>query len=97
MLVGLNNTKKTFKEARYYGKKKYDVNVESLNNLAIHLKVVVQYRMDPKKIQKLTDTDKHLSKLPKEILKIASFHSYLLSEYLIKLIANNEEITNKII
>lgn len=89
--------KKTFEEARYSGQKKYDVNVEFLYHLATQIKAVVQYRMDPKNNQKFTVTDEQLSQLPKEIQQMASFHSYLLSEDLIKLIANNEEIKNKII
>ena len=89
--------KKTFEEARYSGQKKYDVNVEFLYHLATQIKAVVQYRMDPKNNQKFTVTDEELSQLPKEIQQMASFHSYLMSEDLIKLIANNEEIKNKII
>ena len=89
--------KKTFEEARYSGQKKYDVNVEFLYHLVTQIKAVVQYRMDPKNNQKFTVTDEELSQLPKEIQQMASFHSYLLSEDLIKLIANNEEIKNKII
>ena len=89
--------KKTFEEARYSGQKKYDVNVEFLYHLATQIKAVVQYRMDPKNNQKFTVTDEELSQLPKEIQQMASFHPYLLSEDLIKLIANNEEIRNKII
>ncbi len=89
--------KKTFEEARYSGQKKYDVNVEFLYHLATQIKAVVQYRMDPKNNQKFTVTDEELSQLPKEIQQMASFHSYLLSEDLIKLIANSDEIKNKII
>ena len=89
--------KKTFEEARYSGQKKYDVNVEFLYHLATQIKAVVQYRMDPKNNQKFTVTDEELSQLPKEIQQMVSFNSYLLSEDLIKLIANNEEIRNKII
>lgn len=89
--------KKTFEEARYSGQKKYDVNVEFLYHLATQIKAVVQYKMDPKNNQKFTITDEELSHLPKEIQQMASFHSYLMSEDLIKLIANNEEIKNKII
>lgn len=89
--------KKTFEEARYSGQKKYDVNIEFLYHLATQIKAVVQYRMDPKNNQKFTVTDEELSQLPKEIQQMASFHSYLLSEDLIKLIANNEKIKNKIV
>ena len=89
--------KKTFEEARYSGEKKYDVNVEFLYHLATQIKAVVQYTMDPKNNQKFTVTDEELSQLPKEIQQMVSFNSYLLSEDLIKLIANNEEIRNKII
>ena len=89
--------KKTFEEARYSGQKKYDVNIEFLYHLATQIKAVVQYRMDPKNNQKFTVTDEELSQLPKEIQQMASFHSYLMSEELIKLIANNEKIKNKIV
>lgn len=89
--------KKTFEEARYSGQKKYDVNVEFLYHLATQIKAVVQYKMDPKNNQKFTITDEELSKLPKEIQQMTSFHSYLMSEDLVKLIVNNEEIRNKII
>jgi len=89
--------KKTFEEARYSGQKKYDVNVEFLYHLATQIKAVVQYRMDPKNNQKFTVTDDELAQLPEEIKQMASFHSHLMSENLIKLIANNKEIKDKII
>ena len=89
--------KKTFEEARYSGQKKYDVNVEFLYHLATQIKAVVQYRLDPKNNQKFMVTDEELAQLPEEIKLVASFHSHLMSEDLIKLIANNEEIKNKII
>ena len=89
--------KKTFEEARYSGQKKYDVNVEFLYHLATQIKAVVQYKMDPKNNQKFTVTDYELAQLPEEIKQMASFHSHLMSENLIKLIANNKEIKDKII
>ena len=89
--------KKTFEEARYSGQKKYDVNVEFLYHLATQIKAVVQYRMDPKNNQKFTITDEDISHLPKEIQHMASFYSNLMSDNLIKLIANNEDIRNKIV
>ena len=89
--------KKTFEEARYSGEKKYDVNVEFLYHLTTQIKAVVQYRMDPKENQVFTVTDEELAKLPEEIRQLASLNSHLLSEELVKLIANNEEIKNKII
>ena len=88
--------KKTFEEARYSGQKKYDVNVEFLYHLATQIKAVVQYRMDPKNNQKFTVTDDELAQLPEEIKQMAVFHSHLMSEDLIKLIANNKEIKDKI-
>lgn len=89
--------KKTFEEARYSGQKKYEVNVEFLYHLATQIKAVVQYRMNPNRNQKFTVTDKELAQLPPEIKQMVSFHSHFMSERLIKLIANNEEIKNKII
>lgn len=89
--------KKTFEEARYSGQKKSDVSIEFLYHLATQIKAVVQYRIDPKNNQKFTLTDEELSQLPSEIRQMVSFHSNLMSEELIKLIANNEEIKNKII
>lgn len=48
--------------------------------------------MDPKNNQKFTVTDDELAQLPDEIKQMASFHSHLMSENLIKLIANDEKI-----
>ena len=89
--------KKTFEESRYSGQKKYDVNIEFLYHLATQIKAVVQYKMEPKNNQKFTVTDDELAELPDEIKQMASFDSNLMSEDLIKLIANNKEIKNKII
>lgn len=93
----LEQHKRTFEEARYSGQKKYDVNIEFLYHLATQIKAVVQYRMDPKNNQKFTVTDDELAQLPDEIKQMASFHSHLMSENLIKLIANDEKIKNKFV
>lgn len=93
----LDQHKKTFEEARYSGQKRYDVNVEFLYHLATQIKAVVQYRMDPKNDQKFEVTDEELAQLPEEIKQMASFHSHLMSEDLIRLIANNKEVKEKII
>ena len=93
----LEQHKKTFEEARYSGQKNYDVNVEFMYHLTTQIKAVVQYRMDPKNNQMFTVSDEELSKLPPEIEQLASFHSHLMSEALIKLIINNDEIKKKII
>lgn len=65
-------------------------------HLATQLKAVVQYRIDPKNNQKFTVTDEEFAQLPEEIKQMAVFHSHLMSEDLIKLIANNKEIKEKI-
>lgn len=93
----LEQHKRTFEEARYSGQKKYDVNLEFLYHLTTQIKAVVQYRMDPKNNQKFTVTDDELAQLPDEIKQMASFHSHLMSENLIKLIANDEKIKNKFV
>lgn len=93
----LEQHKKNFEEARYSGQKNYGVNVEFMFHLATQIKAVVQYRMDPKNNQIFTVTDEELSKLPPEIEQLASFHSHLLSEQLIKLIVSDDDIKNKII
>ena len=89
--------KKTFEESRYSGEKQYDVNVEFLYHLATQIKAVVQYKIDPKNNQKFSVTDEELEQLPEEIKQLATFHSHLMSEELIKLIANDEDAKNKII
>lgn len=89
--------KKTFEECRYSGQKNFDVNLEFLYHLATQIKAVVQYKIDPKRNQKFTVTEEELDKLPKELRQMAAFHSHLMSEDLIKLIANDESIKNKII
>lgn len=89
--------KKTFEESRYSGQRKYNVNIEFLYHLATQLKAVAQYKIEPMNNQKFTVTDDELAQLPEEIKQIASFNSNLISEDLIKLIANNKEIKDKII
>lgn len=93
----INQHKKTFEEARYGGQKHYDVNVEFLYHLATQIKAVAQYKIDPSKNQKFTITKEEIEKLPDEIKQLASFHFHLLSEELVKLIASNDEIKNKVI
>lgn len=93
----LDQHKRAFEESRYPGQKKYDINVEFMYHLETQIKAIVQYKLDPKQNQNFTVTDEELSKLPPEIEQLASFHSYLISEDLIKLIANNDRIKNKII
>ena len=93
----LEQHKRTFEEARYSGQKKYDVNLEFLYHLTTQIKAVVQYRMDPRNEQKFTVTDKELAQVPSEIKEKVSSYSQLLSEDLIKLIANDEEIKNKFV
>ncbi len=93
----LEQHKATFEESRYSGQKQYDVNVEFLYHLATQIRAVVQFKMDPQNSQIFTITDEDLAKLPLEMQQFASFHSSLLSDELIKLIANDEEIRNKIV
>ena len=89
--------KKAFEESRYSGEKKYDVSVEFLYHLATQIKAVAQYKINPMNNQKFTVTDSELAQLPKEIEQIMSFHSHLMSEDLIKLIANNQVIRDRVI
>ena len=93
----LDQHKKTFEESRFSGQKEYDVSVEFMYHLATQIRAVVQYEMDPKKNQQFTITKEDLLKLPPEIRQLASFHSELISEELIKLIISDENIKNKII
>lgn len=92
----IDQYKKTFEEARYSGQKRYDVNVEFLYHLATQIKAVAQYKMAPKHSQHFTITQEELNSLPEEIKQLALFRSDLLSEELIKIIANDDEIKNKI-
>lgn len=92
----LDQHKKTFEESRFSGQRKYDVSVEFMYHLATQIRAVVQYAMVPQKNQQFTITNEELSKLPFEIRQLASFHSQLISEDLIKLVANNEEASKKI-
>ena len=71
--------------------------MEFLYHLATQIKAVAQYRISPMNNQKFTITDSELAQLPEEIEQIAAFHSHLMSEDLIKLIANNKEIRDKVI
>lgn len=92
----LDQHKKTFEESRFSGQNQYTVNIEFLYHLATQIKAVAQYIMSPKKNQKFTVTEEEFNKLPAEIQQLASFHSHLISENLIKLVANNEEVNKKI-
>ena len=93
----LDKHKKSFEEARYPGQKKYDISIEFMHHLENQIRAVTQYRMFPKKDQKFTITDEEFKKLPIEIKQLASFHSSFLSEELIKLIASDDKIKQKII
>ncbi len=89
--------KRTFEEARYSGEKNYSVNIEFLYHLATQIKAVVQYRIAPKNDQKFTLTDEELSKIPNEITNLALHNHYILSEQLIKLILDSEDVKQKMI
>lgn len=89
--------KRSFEEARYPGQKKYDINIEFMHHLETQIKAVVQYSMAPTDNQKFTITDEEIKKLPTEIRQLASFHSGFISEELIKLIASDVTIKQKII
>lgn len=93
----IDQHKRTFEEARYSGELKTEVSVEFLYHLATQLKAVAHYRIKPKKEQQFTVTEQELQQLPDEIKQLASFHSHLISEDLIKLIANNPGIKEKIV
>lgn len=92
----LDQHKRTFEESRFSGQKEYDVSVEFMYHLATQIRAVVQYEMAPNKNQQFTITDEELSKLPLEVRQLASFHSHLITEQLVKLIANDEEVRKKI-
>ena len=92
----IDQHKKTFEEARYSGQQSSDVSVEFLYHLATQIKAVAQYKIEPKPSQSFTITDEELSKLPPEIKNLAVSYPNLLSEELVKLIANDEEIRKKI-
>ena len=89
--------KKTFEDARYSGQKNSNVNVEFLYHLATQLKAVAQFKIDPKNNQKFTITEEEMSKLPVEIKQLASSYPKLISEELIKLLANDEIIKKRVI
>ena len=93
----LDQHKRSFEEARYPGQKKYDTSIEFMYHLQTQIRAVAQYKMTPKDNQKFTVTDEELAKLPPEIKQLASFHSNFLSEELIKLIASDNKIKQKII
>lgn len=93
----LDQHKKTFEESRFSGQKEYDVSVEFMYHLATQIRAVVQYEIAPNKNQQFTITSEELSKLPTEIRQLASFHSEIISEQLIKLIISDENVKNKII
>jgi len=93
----LDQHKKSFEEARYPGQRKYDTSIEFMYHLQTQIRAVAQYRMTPKDNQKFTVTDEELAKLPPEIRQLASFHSSFLSEELIKLIASDDNVKQKII
>lgn len=93
----LDQHKRSFEEARYPGQKKYDISIEFMHHLETQIKAVVQYRMSPKNDQKFTITDEEFEKLPIEIRQLASFHSNFLSEELLKLIASDNKVKDKIV
>lgn len=93
----LDQHKRSFEESRYPGQKKYDISVEFMHHLENQIKAVVQYKMDPKKDQIFTITEEQMEKMPDEIRQIVSSHPNILSEKLVKLIANDEQAKNKII
>ena len=93
--------KKTFEDARYSGQKNSNVNVEFLYHLATQLKAVAQFKIDPKNNQKFTITEEEMSKLPVEIKQIvkqiASLYPKLISEDLIKKIASDNMIKERVV
>lgn len=93
----LDQHKKTFEESRYSGQRKYDINLEFLFHLATQIKAVVQFKMNPSDKQNFVITDEELESVPKDILKgIETFHRSLLSQELVSLIANDEEVKDKL-
>lgn len=88
--------KKVFEEARYSGQKKSNVNLEFLYHLTTQIRAVVQYKMQPNNNQNFTITEEEAKQLPEDIKQIVSYYSNLMSEDLIRLIMNNEEIKDKI-
>lgn len=89
--------RKAFEEARYSGQIDSDVNIEFLYHLATQLKAVVQYKMKPTQEQIFNVTDEELKSLPKEIQELFEFDKKLVSQDLIKLVANNESVKSKLV
>ncbi len=87
--------KRAFEEARYSGQIDTSVNVEFLYHLATQLRAVARYKIVPTSTQKFAVSEEELKKLPSRIRELFSFHSFLVSEELIKLIANDEQIKYK--
>lgn len=89
--------RKAFEEARYSGQIDSDVNIEFLYHLATQIKAVAQYKMNPTQEQLFSVTDEELKSLPKEIQSLVEFDKKLVSQDLIKLVANNESAKSKLI
>ena len=89
--------RKAFEEARYSGQIDSDVNLEFLYHLATQIKAVAQYKMNPTQEQLFSVTDEELKSLPKEIQSLVEFDKKLVSQDLIKLVANNESAKSKLI
>ena len=89
--------RKAFEEARYSGQIDSDVSLEFLYHLATQIKAVAQYKMNPTQEQIFSVTEEELKQLPNEIQKLVEFDKKLVSQDLIKLVANNENVKSKLI
>lgn len=89
--------KKTFEECRYSGQRQYDVRIAFMYHLTTQIKAVAQYKINPRTNQQFTITDDELLRLPSEIQQLVSFRPDIVSEELLKLIANSNEIREKTI
>ena len=89
--------KKTFEEARYAGQKKHNINIEFLYHLATQIKAVEQYKIEPNSNQKFSITEAELKQLPIEIQQLSLKDEKLLSEKLIKLVANDILAKDKLV
>ena len=88
--------KKAYEMARYSGEQSSDVNIDFLFHLATQLKAVAQYKIKPWAHQKFNISEEELSKLPPEVKNLAASYPNIMSEGIVKLIANNEEVNKTI-
>ena len=87
--------KKTFEESRYAGQKRRVVSIEFLHHLATQIKAVAQYRLDPTENQMFAFTEEELKAQPEEIKILAKENPKLISQMLVKAMANEQKMKDK--